>query len=119
MAENVTKAGHNGFDPEKVKSFVGRIENLNKDIETQKAEHMSKCKGIREDIKSVIAEAKDEGIPASAIKAVIKVRALEKKAAKARDDLDNEVQGDFDNIRLALGDLAETPLGEAAQKKAA
>ena len=119
MAENVTKAGHNGFDPEKAKSFVSRIENLNDDMETLKAEHMSKCKAVREDIKDVIAEAKNEGIPASALKAVVKVRALERKAAAERDNLDNEIQGDFDNLRLALGDLAETELGQAALDKVA
>ena len=120
MAENVkAKAGTNGFDPDKVKSFVGRIEHLNGDMQTLKAEHMSKCKAVREDIKEVIAEAKDAGIPASALKALIKVREFERKAEAQRDNLDNEIQGDFDNLRLALGDLAETELGQAALDKAA
>lgn len=119
MAENVTKAGHNGFDPEKAQSFVSRVENLNQDMETLKAEHMAKCKAVREDIKDVLEEAKGEGIPKGALKAVIKVRELERKAERARDDLDSDVQGDFDNLRLALGDLAETELGQAAMDKAA
>jgi len=118
MAENV-KAGRNGFDPDKVAAFVSRIENLNKDIETSKSQHMSRCKEIRGDINVVLGEAKDEGISKTALKSIIKQRELERKVEACRDKLESEEQHEFDKIAQALGQLKDTELGQAAMKEAA
>jgi len=113
-----TPAKTNGFDPEKTKSYVGRVENLHKDLQTERGKYMATCKAIREDIKVVFAEAKDEGFPNKSLKAVVKARELERKANAQRDDLgDLDLQDKFDMIRHALGDLADTPLGKAATVK--
>jgi uncharacterized protein (UPF0335 family) len=115
MAERAARAGDNFASPEKVTEFVDRIENMHDEMESAKGEYMAECKARREDIKSIYDEAKDEGIPKKALKAVITARQLERKAKAARDDLaDLDLQDKFDLIRLKLGDLSETPLGEAA-----
>lgn len=64
--------------------FVERVENLNGQIDELKAEHMRACKTVRADIKQVLAEAKAAGFTKSTIKAVVKARALERKAEEAR-----------------------------------
>lgn len=105
----------NGFDPDKCKSFVDRIESLHADIASEMSAALNACKQIHGDIKIVYQEAKDEaGIPKKALKRVIKVRALERKAEEMREELEGEDQDSFDQIRHALGDLADTPLGQAA-----
>lgn len=111
-------AASNGFDPEKTKSFVERIENLHGDLDKERSAYMLACKGIRGDIKSVLDEAKDAGIPKKELKAVVKTRALAKKLEAIRDDLEGEQQDTYDMIRHAIGDLADTPLGQAALKQA-
>lgn len=118
MAENV-KAGRNGFDPEKVGNFVSRIENLNRDIDSSKSQHMSRCKEIRDDIKVVLDEAKDAGISKTALKAIVKRRDLERKSEACRTRLESEEQHEFDKIAQALGQLRGTELGQAAMKEAA
>lgn len=119
MAEASTpKAGHNSL-AEKGKAFVERVETLNKDLATEQSNYMTACKGIRGDIKVVLSEAKDEGIPAKVIRAAVKARTLERKAREARDALDMADQDTLDNIRHALGDFADTDLGQAAIDKAA
>ncbi|HEX5508772.1 MAG TPA: GapR family DNA-binding domain-containing protein [Pseudolabrys sp.] len=114
----MTQAGTNGFDPDKVKSFIERIENLQSDIRTVKAENAVRCKTIMDDIKIVLDEAKEDGIPRKELKAVLKARELERRLEETRDNLDGESQETFDQIRFALGDLAETPLGGAALARA-
>lgn len=94
--------------------FVKRVETLHKDLATEKSEYMTNCKTIREDIKQVLSDAADAGITRKTIKTAVKVRALERKAAEAREDLDIAERDHLDNIRLSLGDLAELPLGKAA-----
>lgn len=105
----------NGFDPEKVRSFVWRIESLKDDIASIMERAMQECKQVHSDIRLVYDEAKDEaGIPRNALKSVIKARGHERKADKVRGDLEDDVQEIHDQIRLALGDFADTPLGQAA-----
>lgn len=93
--------------------FVDRIENLNADKRSIMGRAMNECRQVGEDIKIVYDEAKEAGIPKKALRLVIKTRALEAKAAEIRADLDSEDQNDYDLIRQALGDLADTPLGAA------
>lgn len=108
------KPGGNGYDRDKVTGFVERLENLNADKQHIMMDALRDCKSVHEDIKLVYQEAKDEaGIPKKALKNVIKARALEAKAAAVREDLENEDQDNYDLIRQALGDLADTPLGGA------
>lgn len=109
------KPPSNGYDAAKTKSFVSRIENLHAEIATIMGTALNECKTVHADIKLVYDEAKEEaGIPKKALKKVVKARELERKAAAVREDLEAEDQDTFDMIRQALGDLADTPLGQSA-----
>lgn len=113
------KPGGNGFDPALTQNFVERIENLHDEIASIMMNALTECKAVHADIKIVYQEAKDEaGIPKKALKRVIKARSLERKASEVREELEGEDQDNFDLIRQALGDLAETPLGQATMASA-
>lgn len=114
MAE-ILKVVGNGFDPEVVGNAVKRVESLEADILAARMKYMSEARAIKGDINIVMGEAKDAGIPKKELKAVLRSRALERRAAAARDDLEDSDSIDtYDQIRLALGDLDDTPLGQAA-----
>lgn len=115
--EPAARAGHNGFDATKLKGFVSRVENLEGALNKERSAYMLACKAIREDIKLVLDEAKDAGIPKKEFKAVIKTRNLQNKLEAIRDDLEGDQQETYDQIRHALGDLADLPLGEASMAK--
>ena len=109
------RAGGGADNPNLVKEFVGRIENLHADLEKEKSAYMLACKALREDLKEVFEQAQDKGLPKRPLKAIIKQRALEKKAQACRDDLDDiDHLSAFDIMKSALGDLADLPLGQAA-----
>lgn len=108
----MTKPASNGFGP--AKRWVDEIEKHMGTLDTYKGEHMRRCQQVREMITQAIDSAKDAGIPKKELKAVLKVRGLEKKIIKAREDLDDDESIEtFDQIRHALGDLADLPLGQA------
>lgn len=109
--------GHNGTLSDKGKEYVERIENVHKSLASLKGTYMADCKGYREDIAEILEEAKSAGIPKRAIKAVVKARDLDRKAKEAREDLDIADRGTFDNIVLALGPIAGTPLGDFAMSQ--
>lgn len=101
-----------------VKDFVGRIENLKADLESERGKYMNACRPIHEDIAEIYSEAKGEGIATKALKAAVKIRDLEKKKDAEREKLDSPDQDELDRIRLALGELATTELGRAAIRAA-
>lgn len=109
----------NGFDPAIAGSFVNRIENLYSDIATEKSEFMTRCKSIHGDIKEVLTEAKNAGIPKKALRNVVKQRALLNKVEDIRNDLEGDDQDSFDQLVIALGKFADTGLGAAAVQAAA
>lgn len=116
-AKPKSKVGHNGFDPAVLNSLVERIENIEADGETDKGEYMQRCKARKEDIADIIEEGKARGIPPKPFKKALSARKLNKKIEALRADLADMVdQESYDQIRHALGDLADLPLGEAALK---
>lgn len=109
----------NGFDPDKVLNFVERIENLHQDLAVKKGEFMSECRLIHDDVKEVLKEAKNAGIPKKSLKAVVKKRQLTRDIDDLRDDLEGEDQDSYDQLLSALGDFRNTDLGGAAADRAA
>lgn len=104
----------NGFDPKRTKECVDRIEALAAKKEALHMTYMAECAVINEDIGEVYEEAKTAWhIPKKALRTVIKARATERKLEAMRNDLDLIDRESFDQIRHALGDLADTPLGSA------
>lgn len=119
------KGGHgvsairgNGFDPEKVKSYVSRIQNLHGDLKSRQSEYMTDCKVIRGDIKEVLDEAKDEGIPKKELRRLIKRLELEEKIEDIRNELEGDEVDNYDLLCDALGKFGDSPLGQAALAKA-
>ena len=89
-----------GNSKEQLKSIIERIERLEADK-----------KAIADDIRDVYAEAKANEYNVKALKAIIRRR--KQDADKLRE------HEEFVELYLnALGDLATTPLGEAAVRRA-
>jgi uncharacterized protein (UPF0335 family) len=118
MAKKAAAAGGNGFDPNKVREYVNQIEGHLSDLLSEQGAYMARCRGIRESITGVYDDAKASGIPRQELKVLIKTRELERKAIQLREDMEADQQGTFDMLRDALGDYANTPLGEAALSRA-
>lgn len=90
--------------------FVTRIENLLRDLASERGTYMAACVPIHEDIREVYGEAKEQGIAVKALKGLIKWRSLEKKQAAIADDFaDVDEKAVYDQLVEGLG-----PLGFAA-----
>lgn len=109
-------AATNGYDPDIVSSLVSRLEALHGDLESERGQYMQRCRTIRDDIKDVLQAAADEdGIPKKALKAIIRERQLLAKIDDLVGGLEAEDSDGFERLKLALGDLDDTPLGNAAK----
>jgi predicted transcriptional regulator len=112
--------GNNGFDPEKLADFVGRIENIQGEIDDINAEARERTQPLREDIAAIKREATDLGIGRIELAAVLRKRRLEHRAAHVSDTLDLAERTNFEEYLASLERLAEQvgPLGEAARDHA-
>ena len=109
-------AGHNGYDPEKAKQVIDACKELYGEIADIKADRAAKCKDRHSEIRDIIDDAKKSyGMSKGAVRSVLKIHNLEDKARRERDDKSSDKQDEIDQLRHALGDLADTPLGQAAQ----
>lgn len=98
----------------KAEPYLRRIENVMAGMESRKGKYMSECKSDREDIKSILGEAKTAGVPTKALRGLVKYRELERKQKAIGEGLDIDEVSTFEILVEALGDFAGTPLGEAA-----
>jgi uncharacterized protein (UPF0335 family) len=99
---------------EKAEPFLIRIENLHVDLEALRSRYLKDCKAVREDLKAVYVEGKDNGVPVKSLKGLVKWRELERKqeAIAARlDDIDEAAI--YSHLVESLG-----PLGQAAARSA-
>jgi uncharacterized protein (UPF0335 family) len=119
MAKRLKPAdGGNGFSADLVKSLVDRIEALHGEIESEQAKYMVAAKALREDIANVYEEAGARGVSTKPLKALIKTRKLDRRAKAEKEKLDLDERATLEMLKDALGDLADTPLGEAAVGRA-
>jgi uncharacterized protein (UPF0335 family) len=110
----------NGFDPDQLSAYVGRIENIQAEIDDLALDYREKAQPLREDIATIKREAVDAGIGRTELACVLRLRRLEHKAAHVSDSLDLAERANFEEMIASLERLAEQigPLGEAALDRA-
>jgi hypothetical protein len=114
MAEQQAPSG-NGPEPEAIQNYVSEIETCHEDLDKLRSEHMLKCKDVRATIKGLLKNAKADDINPKSLMAAVTQRALERKTKAIADNLDMVEQAQLHSIRVALGDLFDTPLGVASR----
>ena len=109
-------ANGNGIKPEVMRELIADVEEAWDQLDKLRADYMNRCKAPRAAIAEIKASAKEQyGIGSKAFSSFLqdhadlrKIVKREKKRRAAADGLEAEV----DQIRLAAGQLSETPFGE-------
>lgn len=106
--------GRNRANAQEAGSFVDKFEDLEKQIDALKIEHMNKVRKIRGQQGELLDDAKSQGVPKKVVKAIADARKFERKAKERLDDLEDDDKSFAVDIRKALGDFSDLPLGAAA-----
>lgn len=105
----------NGIDAAIAADHIKRVESLHADLLSERGEYMAACRSIREDIKQVFTDAKEQhGIPTKTLKAIVKQREYQRKVDSCGDFLDIDERASFEQLVEDLGGLVDLPLGAAA-----
>lgn len=118
MAASSSLRKGNGFDKKAVMGVITDIEGIEAEIRKVKASNAAECKALLDDIKEIKKDAKDNGLPKKLLNAILKKRANEREADDLVKEFDPEEQDLFEQLQLALGMLADTPLGQHALNQA-
>lgn len=94
--------GHNSVNTDTAKRLLSIIERVERLEEEKKA--------LGEDVKDIFKEAKSAGYDVPTIRLLIKRRAEDAAKREEREAL-------LETYLAALGQLADTPLGKAAQER--
>ena len=113
------RPGSNGFDPVQMKAYIARHEALQAEIDEINQNAHDASLPHREDMAALLKEAAEAGFPKKEFKTVLRKRRLEAKVARVAASLDEDQTQTYEQLLAALGDLAGTPLGEAATDRAA
>lgn len=105
-----TRRDHNSaHDKKAMTEFYERLDRLHNDFESTAGE-------FRSDVKEVLNEAADElGISRKVLGHDYRARRAEMKRKKKEEGFEAPEKESLERIRAALGDLADTPLGQTVQ----
>jgi len=104
----------NGYDPEEARQFVGAIEDLEKEKESERGACGQRCAQLTRRQRDQYKAAKDAGFDTDAMRAQIRIRKKERQIAALKDDLEADSRQNLENLVAALGEFGATPLGQAA-----
>lgn len=113
--------GHNGHNPLQVADFIDRAQDIHAamlDIDEQARRDKEPHKL---EMKNLMGEVHDAGIKKKAFRAKLSELKKLEEARRARENLDEDQRDEFDAItaahQKALGQLEDTPLGQASTRK--
>jgi hypothetical protein len=113
-ADKTAKAGHNGFDPAALERLIDACEAEDAAIEAIMVRAREDAQPHADAIDDLKKEAAEAGIAKQVFSAALRFRKLERKKQAVREKLNGSQQDAYDSVLLALGHLADTPLGKAA-----
>jgi len=108
----------NTYDPDLVKSLVGRIEGHFSDLDTERGKYMNACRSIRDDIAGIYEEAKARGVPKKELRAFVSSRQKLEAARRVLEELEQEQRATVEMLAEAFGDAKDLPLFANVVKKA-
>lgn len=108
------KPGHNGYNREQIEGYVNEFEEHDEAIAEIMRKAREACQPHVDDQKAIVkAAAENAHVPKKVFRAMLRERSLERKRDAVRGTLSEDQQETLDQVKHALGILADTPLGGA------
>jgi hypothetical protein len=112
---HAAKIGGNGFDSELLKSMVAECEEHEEAMEKIMRDAREACQPHVDEVKAIKKRAAEEnGVPKKVFSAALRERKILRKAETVRSTLSDDQAETYDQVKHALGMLADMPLGRVA-----
>jgi uncharacterized protein YeeX (DUF496 family) len=107
----------NAITQKQVEPFMRKIESFLRDLDSERGAYMNRCKGIKSAIAESINDAKEAGIPKTAMLAALETVKLQRRINKIRAKLEEDAALEHDMIIAAVEGMEDLPLGIAAVER--
>jgi uncharacterized protein (UPF0335 family) len=104
----------NEITQEQSEPFIRRIESYLRDLESERGAYMNRCRGIKDEMKTVYEDASGAGVPRASLKAAIDTAQLQRKINKVAAQLEADAHKAFEDLMRVVEGLDDLPLGQAA-----
>lgn len=104
------------LDGATVKTFLHRIDELFAEMASEQGSYMARCKGIRDDMKEVYADAKNQSVPTRELKKLVAIRRKMAKLYAELQELDTLEQNTLAELMRLTETKQELPLLEWIEK---
>ena len=110
--------GGNGGPLANLEGYLKELDVQFDELDSLRSAYMIECKGPRGQIKEIMASAKEAGINMKSFRAIVRKHSADRRHDKFLQGLDIADLSDYKSMEEALGPLLDTPLGQAAVKRA-
>jgi len=118
-AASATEKGRNEETvPEAAKRYLEALDEQQAEIDAIMEEAREKCQPYRDEMKAIKKAGAEKGIPKKVLGSLFAYRRNLDKASRAGSKLGDEHRADYVDIKEALGDFMNLPLGLAAVEAA-
>jgi uncharacterized protein (UPF0335 family) len=114
----LSTGGSNGSDVAEAAKYLKRINPIDDELAAMRADYMNACKGPRASLKNVMAEVREAGLSMPAFRETLTLHRQDRAAQKRADALEADDREALERMVQALGEYADTPLGQAAMERA-
>jgi hypothetical protein len=114
----MTDHGHNGVDGAALERFLTAIDKLDDELMSLKGEYMANCRGPRQRIKDILAQARESDINMVAFRELLHAHRDDRKRQARIEALEADDRDAYEILEEALGEFGDTELGQAALSRA-
>jgi hypothetical protein len=108
----------NGYDPNLLKGLFAEIDVQDDELASLRGSYMEECRGPHGQIKEIKGRAREEGLNMRAFNELLAQHRSARTEQRRLAEMEPEDLDAFNLMEQALGEFVDTPLGEAALKRA-
>lgn len=101
-----------------IEDMLKKLGKQHDELDALRGEYMAACKGPRGRIKDLMAIAKEDDLSMPAFRELVKEHLDERRRARRVAALENDEANELSAMIAALGEFADTALGQAAVRRA-
>ena len=107
-------ADGNGGPLAGLQGYLDEIDRQDDEIESLRGDFIEQCVGPRAQIKEIMVSAEEAGVNMKAFRELLKKHRADRRHEQRVAGLERDDRAALDDMKQALGEFADTPLGAAA-----
>jgi hypothetical protein len=115
---NQAAQSNGGPDGDQLNGYLDAIAMADDELLSLKSDYMTKCKTPRKKIRETMGSAKQAGMNMTALRELVREDREKRRRERRIAEMEADDLSDLQAMQVALGEFVDTPLGQAAMRRA-